>query len=306
MPRVKSGSWKAAGFTAFIFLLVALAIGSVNFVQFIVYFSAVVFNVVYLYSVFPGSRFFSISVANFIALYTCLFSFFVTANFSFVSGELLGVGYFMPILGFFGGTWINRKSIKSVVVEHRKNAKGLTVRSVKWLFPISLIGVVTFFVPENTIPVLWGDVIFFASMGGITLVVSVVSKDVATFLLEAGLLFEEFFLRIEMLVMPAFAFLTFYSMNVMIFGFLYRIIDHYSAVTHFSIQGEVRAISFLDSLYFSIITLSTVGYGDIIPVTDAVKAVVSIQIVVSVMLLLFGFSEIMSYSRSGPEKREQK
>ena len=151
-----------------------------------------------------------------------------------------------------------------------------------------------------------GDVLFLVSMGGITLVVSLVSKDVATFLLEAGLLFEEFFLRIETLVMPAFAFLTFYSMNVMIFGFLYRIIDHYSAVTHFSIQGDVRAISFIESLYFSIITLSTVGYGDIIPITDGIKAVVSIQIVVSVMLLLFGFSEIMSYSRRTPVKREQK
>ncbi|WP_417455352.1 ion channel [Kiloniella sp.] len=306
MPTVKSGSWKAAGFTAFIFLLVALAIGSVNFVQLIVYFFAVVFNVVYLYSVFPGSRFFSISVANFIALYTCLFSFFVTTNFSFVSGELLGVGYFMPILGFFVGTWSNRKLIKSVVVEHRKNAKGLTIKSVKWLVPISFIGIATFFIPENSIPVLMGDVLFLVSMGGITLVVSLVSKDVATFLLEAGLLFEEFFLRIETLVMPAFAFLTFYSMNVMIFGFLYRIIDHYSAVTHFSIQGDVRAISFIESLYFSIITLSTVGYGDIIPITDGIKAVVSIQIVVSVMLLLFGFSEIMSYSRSKPVKRDQK
>ncbi|WP_421783310.1 ion channel [Kiloniella litopenaei] len=305
MPTVKRGSWKAAGFTAFIFLLVALAIGSVNFVQFIIYFSAVVLNVVYLHSVFPGSRFFSISVANFIALYTCLFSFFVTANFSFVSGELLSIGYFMPILGFFTSIWVNRKNIKSVVVEHHKNAKGLTVGSVRWLLPISLIGVATFFVPENAVPVLWGDIIFLVSMGCITLVVSVVSKDVATFLLEAGLLFEAFFLRIEMLVMPAFAFLTFYSMNVMVFGFLYRIIDHYSTVTHFSIQGEVRAISFIESLYFSIITLSTVGYGDIIPVTDGIKAVVSIQIVVSVMLLLFGFSEIMSYSRSRPGKRDR-
>mgnify|MGYP000411229970 CR=1 FL=1 len=298
------GIWKAAGFTAFFLLLVALAMGSVDPLQLAVFLGLIISSVTYLYSVFPGSRFFSISIANFLGLYACLFHFFLTTNFSSIGSELGVVGFTMPVIGFFGGTWFQRKSIKSIVLAHKDSDIGITSGSARWLLPVSLIGIATFFVPEGSIPLLWEEAIFFLAMGGITLVVMFVSKQVATFLLDAGLLFESFFLRIESLVMPAFAFLTFYSMNVMIFGFMYRIIDHYSSLMHFSIGGEVKAISFSESLYFSIITLSTVGYGDIVPLSHVIKAIVSLQIIVSVMLLLFGFSEIMSFSKSRSELRK--
>ncbi|MEH6633448.1 MAG: ion channel [Halopseudomonas aestusnigri] len=304
MTGVNHGIWKAAGFTAFFLLLVALAMGSVNPLQLTVFLILIISSVTYFYSVFPGSRFFSISVANFLALYTSLFHFFLTTNFSSVGPELGAVGFAMPVVGFFGGTWFQRKSIQSIVLVHKNSDIGITTGSARWLLPVCLIGIATFFVPEGSIPLLWEEAIFFLAMGGITLVVMFVSKEVVTFLLDVGLLFESFFLRIESLVMPAFAFLTFYSMNVMIFGFIYRIIDHYSSLMHFSIGGETKAISFSESLYFSIITLSTVGYGDIVPLSHVIKAVVSIQIIVSVILLLFGFSEIMSFSKSTPKERK--
>ena len=39
--------------------------------------------------------------------------------------------------------------------------------------------------------------------------------------------------------------------------------------------------SYLDSLYFSIITSSTVGYGDITPKTNTAKIIVILQIILS-------------------------
>ncbi|WP_419904473.1 potassium channel family protein [Kiloniella sp.] len=72
----------------------------------------------------------------------------------------------------------------------------------------------------------------------------------------------------------------------------------------FLLNKAEKSLSFSESLYFSIITLSTVGYGDIVPLSHVIKAIVSLQIVVSVMLLLFGFSEIMSFSRSKPSERK--
>ena len=61
--------------------------------------------------------------------------------------------------------------------------------------------------------------------------------------------------------------------------------------------GETLDLSFTECLYFSIITLSTVGYGDLVPLSPLVRLVVGVEIICGVLLLLFGFSEIISYSR---------
>jgi voltage-gated potassium channel len=86
-------------------------------------------------------------------------------------------------------------------------------------------------------------------------------------------------------------------LNVIVFAAIYRIVDRLSEAPDFLVAGEARDISFLESLYFSIITLSTVGYGDIVPLSNPMRVIISVQIVVGVMLLLFGFSEIISYVR---------
>ena len=49
--------------------------------------------------------------------------------------------------------------------------------------------------------------------------------------------------------------------------------------------------------YFFVVTLSTLGYGDIVPRTNVVRVLMASEIVTGILLLLFGFSEIMAYSR---------
>lgn len=44
-------------------------------------------------------------------------------------------------------------------------------------------------------------------------------------------------------------------------------------------------LSWVDSFYFSVITLTTVGYGDIVPVTDAGKIFTSIYVLVGITML---------------------
>ncbi len=146
--------------------------------------------------------------------------------------------------------------------------------------------------------------LFLLSMAGIALVVGLVSRDVSTFLLDTGLLFEEFFERMAHLIVPAFAFFTFYSLLVIVFATVYRIIDRFSAGAHFLIEGQLRDITFTESLYFSLVTVSTVGYGDIVPESDLVRVVVSLQIMFGVLLLLFGFFEIMTYARGRTGRRD--
>ncbi|MSO97186.1 MAG: two pore domain potassium channel family protein [Rhodospirillaceae bacterium] len=71
-------------------------------------------------------------------------------------------------------------------------------------------------------------------------------------------------------------------MLVIVFACLYTIIDQFSKQPHFSIGGELRDITFAEALYVSVVTLSTVGYGDIVAHTLAVRMLVAFEIFVGV------------------------
>ena len=58
-------------------------------------------------------------------------------------------------------------------------------------------------------------------------------------------------------------------------------------------MGSPARLGLVDALYFSVITIATVGYGDIIPAGPLVRALASVEVVAGLLLLLFGFSEIM-------------
>ena len=98
------------------------------------------------------------------------------------------------------------------------------------------------------------------------------------------------------LVIPAFAFLTCYSLLVICFASFYSLAD-YAHPPNFRIDGVARALTFPETLYFSVITLSTVGYGDISPATNLVRFIIAIEIVCGILLLLFGFNEIFSFAQ---------
>ena len=61
--------------------------------------------------------------------------------------------------------------------------------------------------------------------------------------------------------------------------------------------------TWFQSLFHTVITLSTVGYGDVLPITGAVRLIAVIEVIFGVTLLLVGFSEIMSYSREVEARR---
>ena len=60
--------------------------------------------------------------------------------------------------------------------------------------------------------------------------------------------------------------------------------------------------SWIDSLYFTIITLATIGYGDLVPTTPLGKLVTVVFVIVGVGIFL-GFLNIMMLSRVERRKR---
>jgi hypothetical protein len=73
-------------------------------------------------------------------------------------------------------------------------------------------------------------------------------------------------------------------------------------------QGErtfsQSLVRFVDAAYFSTITLSTAGYGDIVPVSDLAKVLVSVEIIVGFGLLGFLLSRVAGFTGS-PSKVDQ-
>lgn len=286
------------GFTVLLLGLIALAAGEIGTVFQLVMLLILTFAVATFHLVFRGSGFFAISLANFLGVYACFYVFFVVTNFYDGSPWSFQLGFSFPILAFLGGAVLKRAELQSIVQSERLRDERHLGRTFLWLLPVSIIGALTFLVPEHVTEQRTVTIIFLAAMASLAFIVFMASRDIAVFLLDSGLLFEEFFQSAAKLLVPAFAFFTFYSLQVIVFGCIYRILDRFTEDPLFLIGGEPATISFSQALYFSVITLSTVGYGDVVPLSDSVRVIVSIQIVSGVLLLLFGFSEIIAYTRN--------
>ena len=284
-------------FTVLLLGLIVLAVTEVGTAFPAVMVAIVLSAVGCMYLLFPRSGFVVISLANFLGVYACVYIFFVFANFQQVADWAVRSAFPFPVLTFLAGVWFRRRSLQYVVQAERVRDERHLGRTFIWLVPVFGIGALTFLVPTHISDPEIATVVFLAAMGAIALVVLVASRDITAFLLDSGLLFEEFFERAAGLLVPAFAFFTFYSLVVIVFGCIYRILDRFTEAPQFLVTGEPVPITFSQALYFSVITLSTVGYGDIVPLHDSVRVIVAIQIIVGVLLLLFGFSEIITYTR---------
>jgi Ion channel len=69
-------------------------------------------------------------------------------------------------------------------------------------------------------------------------------------------------------------------------------------------QGErtfsQSLVRFVDAAYFSTITLSTAGYGDIVPLSDLAKILVSVEIIMGFGLLGFLLSRVAGFTATAP------
>ncbi len=290
------------GFVAFVGMSVA---GAANFLFFAILLSAA-FAMAAIEQLFPRSGLFPITFASLTAVYASIFALFVEGLFYSLGKVTLGIGFSLPILLFIAGCWWRRDEIREDVADWDiRGGKGL-LRTFLWQLPVWMVGLsvyILFGFEEKRVNT---DATLLVAMGVIGLIVFFVSNEVATFLIDIGLLLEEFLTRIGRLTIPAFAFLSFYALLVIIFAAIYGIVSHSSTTHHFRIGDEYRSLSYFEALYFSVITLATVGYGDIVPTSNFVRMLVAIEVIIGVLLILFGVSELLEYAHERQRMRRRK
>lgn len=252
---------------------------------------------------FPEGRLLWIAFINLVAVYASVFALFVDEVFSSVAPVPLGIGFIVPIVLFLIGCWLKRDEIRLVVSYPGLRGERSVLGALNWLVPVFLVGTGVLIVSRFEPKLVDSELGFYSGMLAIGLIVVAASRDVAVFLLDTALLFEEFFKRIAHLVVPAFAFLTFYSILVIVFGSLYRLISVLSDAPHFKVGLEAKHLTFPEALHFSVATFSTVGYGDIVPMSSLARGLAAVEVILGILLLLFGVSEILEYAR---ERRNQR
>jgi voltage-gated potassium channel len=255
---------------------------------------------------YRGSRFFIVSFANAIAVYACFYTFIVQSNFTDAGPIVVAASFLLPVFSFIASVWWRREAIRSVVdtaptVRVRRIGRGAT-----WLIPLAIAAATSFLVPVAEPSPGEADLALFVAMSLVSLFIASASHDICVFLIDTGILFDQLFERLVQLAAPAFAFLTLYSLTVIVFAAIYRIVERFSAAPHFVIDGQLADLSFNQSLYFSLVTISTVGYGDIYPHTDVIRLIASIEIVTGVLLLVFGLYEIMNFARAIEEREARR
>jgi len=75
--------------------------------------------------------------------------------------------------------------------------------------------------------------------------------------------------------------------------------------SNFTVEGELASLSFADALYFSTITFTTIGYGDIAPI-GINRLLASLEAIFGLIMNIAFIGYVLSSRRFIPEKRERK
>lgn len=257
----------------------------------------------FFYLVFPGGLHFGLTLANFLAVYACLFAFFREANFPGARPLPIVLALIVPVAAFLLRCFVARRRVANMIRARRQHELTHLPRLTRWLPGIAAVGAGSFALPQYGLSPAMQDVALLAAMAAIAGIVAAAQRDLILLMMDVAMVFETMAARIDRLVMPVMAFLTVYGLLIVVFACLYRIAE-LSVGAQFFVHGHPGTIGFSDALYFSVITISTVGYGDIAPDGPLVRALSALEVVCGLLMLLFGFAEIMR--GSGPESEHRR
>jgi hypothetical protein len=164
-----------------------------------------------------------------------------------------------------------------------------------WLFLCFGIGAIAVWLVPVREDMLSATVPLVGSMAAITATTVWLAPDIACLLDETGALFRLFLARMLARIVPIFSFLIVFLFIGSLFATIYALLGHHSVTAAFAVDGTPTRLNLADTIYFSFVTLSTIGYGDITAIDAIARILVIAEIIFGVVLLLFAFAEIAAY-----------
>ncbi len=247
-----------------------------------------------LYLVFPHGPLFGLGVANGLAVYMCLYVVIGRSAFPQALDWALPIGFLMPVAAFVTVCWLRRRELVALASEGLDEADITHLpRFLRWLGMCGLVGVLSLASPVNRFGPEGQTLVLLVAMAAISTISVVAVRDVIRLLVDVAAILTLVTARVRFLAVPMATYVSLFALMAVAFGCLYRIADALSTAPLFLKIDTMSRLNFSEALHFSVVTLATVGYGDILPIDDGIRILAAIQMILGQLLLLFGFSEIM-------------
>ncbi len=255
-----------------------------------------------LYLALPVGALFGLGTATGLAVYMCLYVVIGRSAFPRAADWALPIGFMLPVACFVAACWVRRRRLARLAAEGLNDADLTHLpRFARWLGFCALVGVVVMALPLNRMGSAGQTAVLLLAQGIIGGISAWFVRDVVRLLVDVAAMLSMVAARLRFLAVPMATYITLFSLVAVGFGCLYRIADGLSRQPLFEKAGVLARLDFSEALHFSVVTLSTVGYGDILPRDDGIRLLAAAQMLTGQLLLLFGFAEIMrSRARTEP------
>lgn len=305
MPSRRRRALLATGLTLAFMLLVAMGVSDQGWI-----FAALALLIASLalgglHLIFPHGLMFALGAANGLAIYVSLFVVIGRASFPAAAEWSRAVAFLLPVLAFVLACWVRRDVLVGAASGEGGGDLRHFPRAARWLVPTCMIGVISLSTPINRATPEWQSMALLLAMGGIATIGAFSVGHIVRLLVDISAILRRVGMRLQFLAVPVATYVSLFALLSVGFACFYRIADEFSRGEIFVLMGQPGRLSFSDALHFSIVTLSTVGYGDIQPTDDGIRLLAAIQMILGQLLLLFGFAEIMR-SHGGGTRAEDK
>jgi hypothetical protein len=283
-------------------LLVALAVGAHRTGLIVLLLLSVAVTVATVRAALPGVPMLWITFGICTPLYSAAYATVLSTQFRAAAPFAVYVAYVMPLVAFVGALFWRRATIEARLATLRPGQRPRLAGGLSWLaLSAALGGIARVLMPPAASPEMQTNALLLV-MAALAVLVIIFIIDAVTLLTETGVLFRTFATRMVSRVVPIFSFVVVFFFVVVVFATFYAVLDRFSGVANFSVGGEARAMNFPEAMYFSFVTLSTIGYGDITPLSQVARLIVVGEIIFGVVLMLFAFAEIAAYDPNAQER----
>jgi hypothetical protein len=254
-----------------------------------------------LFALFPRGLDFALGAGIGFATYAALFTVLGRSAFPDAPGAAVGVAFFLPVAAFLAAV-IRRRAPLRLIVERGDVPDERHLRQIGHYFLVmAVIGAASLSLPVNRLPPEGQGMALLAGTGLIGVVSARAVRELVRLLVDMAQLMDALSRRAVALVVPIAAYAALFSLITIVFACLFRIADGLSRHSLFAgPDGPIR-LGFRDALHFSVVTISTVGYGDIWPIDDGARLLAAVEVLTGQILLLFGFYEITRNRLSGED-----